>query len=207
MGFSFIFIGSTHGFIDDFSKQRELIKLIKPEFVLCEELEDLKLDSKKRFNELFRKKYISDMTSFDEVKKLIRLCFDKNIKLIGIDFHNLGFDDNLQKKIKNQEKLTKEEKGKLDKITKLREKNHLSKILKYKKKTSRSIIIIIGCWHLRKGSLLIKKLKNYKVILPCDKMGNPLFAPNKNKGIKYTEMVFNDFKNKNKYLKVGKDRG
>ena len=50
------------------------------------------------------------MTSFGEVEKLIKLCFEKKIKLIGIDFHNFGFDENLQKKIKNQKELQKKRK-------------------------------------------------------------------------------------------------
>ena len=45
MNFSFIFIGSTHSFVDDFLKQEEIIELVKPEFVLNEELENLKLDT------------------------------------------------------------------------------------------------------------------------------------------------------------------
>ena len=196
MNYPFILIGSTHGFIDDFLKQKEVIELIKPEFVLCEELEDLALDSGEKFEELFQKRKISNMTSFDEVEKLIKFCSDKNIKLIGIDFHNLRFDNYLQEKIKNQEKLTKEEEEKLDKIIELREKRHLDKILEYKKKTSSPIIVILGCWHLREESLLRKKLKNYKLILPCDEKDKPLFAPDKKREIKYIEIVSNDIKTK-----------
>ena len=187
MNFSFIFIGSTHSFLDDFSKQKEIIKLVKPEFVLSEELENLKLDTEDKFKELLKKKTISNMTSFDEVERLIRLCFDNKIKLIGIDFHNFGFDDYLQKKIKNQEELTKEEEGRLDEITKKREVYHLSKILEYKEKTIRPLVIILGCWHLREDSLLRKKLKDYKIIAPIDDKGKVMFAPSKNKQIKYRD--------------------
>jgi len=186
---SFIFIGSTHGFINDFSKQREVILAVRPEFVLCEELDDLVLNSKGKFEELFKKRRISNMTYFEEVEKLIKLCFEENIKLIGIDFKNFGFDMNLQKKIKNQEDLSPIEEEKLNKISSLREKKHLNKILEYKKKTSYPLVIIVGCWHLREGSLLRKKLKNYKLILPCDKNNKPLFAPNDDKNIKYLEIV------------------
>ncbi|GEM_PF-1331430 len=197
MNFSFIFIGSTHSFLDDFSKQEEVISLVNPEFVLSEDLEDLKLDSEEGLKEILKKRSISNMTSFDEVEKLVRLCFNKKIKLIGIDFHNFGFDDNLQKKIKNQEELTKEEEEGLDKIVKERERYHLSKILEYKKKTSRPIVIILGCWHLREESLLRKGLKNYKIIAPIDKNGKILFASAKNKEIGYGEIISNDTKIKN----------
>src|SRR3989344_5812565 len=132
MSFSFIFIGSTHSFVDDFLKQEEIIELVKPKFVLNEELENLKLDTEDKFKEILEKKFISDMTSFDEVKKIIKLCFEKKINLIGIDFHNFGFDKNLQKKIKNQEELTKGEEERLNKLVEEREKHHLSKILEIK---------------------------------------------------------------------------
>jgi len=191
MSFSFIFIGSAHSFVDDFLKQEEIIELVKPKFVLNEELENLKLDTEDKFKEILEKKFISDMTSFDEVKKIIKLCFEKKINLIGIDFHNFGFDKNLQKKIKNQEELTKGEEERLNKIVEEREKHHLSKILEYKSKTKRPIIIILGCWHLRKDSLLRKRLKNYKIIAPLDENGEVLFEPS-NKEIKYGEIISNE---------------
>ena len=81
MDFSFIFIGNTHSFVNDFLKQKEIIELIKPEFVLSEELENLKLDTEDKVKEILEKKFISDMTSFDEVEKLIKLCFEKKIYL------------------------------------------------------------------------------------------------------------------------------
>jgi hypothetical protein len=191
MDLSFIFIGSTHSFLDDFSKQKEIINVINPEFILSEELEDLKLEDVDQFKEILEKKFISDMTSFGEVEKLVKLCFEKKIKLIGIDFHNFGFDENLQRKIKNQKELTKEEEEKLDKLVEKREKYHLSKILEYKSKTKLPIIIILGCWHLRKNSLLRKRLKNYKIIAPIDNSGEILLEPN-NKDIKYGEIISNE---------------
>ena len=192
MSNSLIFIGSTHGFIDDFAKQKEIIEEENPEFVLCEELENLKLDSKEKFLEIIKKKHFSEMTKFEEVERLVNLCFNKNIKLIGIDFHNFGFDENLQNKIKSQGELTKEEEEKLNEIINKREKYHLSKILECKEKTNKPIIIIIGCWHLREDSLLRKKLKNYKIIAPIDDKGKVMFAPQKDKKIKYGEIILGD---------------
>ena len=191
MNFSLIFIGSTHSFVDDFLKQEEIIKSVKPEFVLSEELENLKLDTEDNVKEILENKFISDMISFDEIEKLIKLCFEKKIKLIGIDFHNFGFDENLQRKIKNQKELTKEDEERLNKIVEEREKLHLSKILEYKSKTKRPLVIILGCWHLRENSLLRKKLKNYKIIAPLDENGEVLFEPN-NSEIKYGEIISNE---------------
>lgn len=192
MNFSFIFIGSTHGFLDDLLKQEEVINTIKPEFILSEELENIKLESEVEFKDFLKKRYFSDMTSFDEIKELVNFCFNKKIKLIGIDFHNFGFDVNLQKKIKNQEKLTYEEEKEINKITNLREKHHLSKILEYKEKTTKPLVIILGCWHLRENSLLRRELKNYKIITPLDKNGKVLFEPDEKREIKYGEIISND---------------
>ena len=189
MAFSLVFIGDTHGFIDDFSKQKEIIEEINPEFVLAERLENLSLDSKEKFENILMKKRISNMTSFEDVKKLIQLCFEKNINLIGIDFKNFGFDDNLQKVIINQGKCNKEEEEKLNKIIEKRQKRHLKIIKEYQNKTKKPAVVIVGCWHLRDDSLLMKSLENYKVIFPCDKNGNLLFEPSGDKNISYCEKV------------------
>lgn len=191
MEHSFIFIGSTHSFINDFIKQKEIITLLNPEFVLSEELENLKLDSGGKFKDILKKRYISEMTSFNEVENLIKLCFEKRISLIGIDFHNFGFNKTLQNKIKNQKELTKQEEEILKEITKKREKRHFSKILEYKEKATKPFVVIIGCWHLRKNSLLRKSLKNYKIIAPLNEEGEVLFEPRENKKIKYGEIISN----------------
>ena len=91
-----------------------------------------------------------------------------------------------RKKIKTQTELTKDEEKNIKKIIKLREKKHLNKILEYQGKTSRPLVIIVGCWHLRKSSLLRKKLKNYKIIIPSDEKGNPLFSPKEVKEVNIT---------------------
>ncbi len=196
MNFSFIFIGHTHSFLDDFIKEKEIIESVNPEFVLSEQLEDLKIDSKEKYEDILKKRKISNMTSFEEIEKLIKLCFNKNIKLIGIDFPNFGFEINLQEKIKNKESLTEIEEEKLKKIIEEREKNHLSKILEYTKKTNLPLVIILGCWHLRKGSFLRKKLANYKIIAPVNEKGEVIFEPKEGKETKYGEITSNGSENK-----------
>jgi len=197
MKISIIFIGNTHSFLNDFIKQKEIIESINPEFVLSEQLEDLKLNSKEKFKEILKKRTISNMSSFEESKELINLCFTRGIKLIGIDFPNFGFNKNLQNKIKNNKELTKDEEKELEKIIKKREKNHLSKILEYKQKTKLPIIVTIGCWHLRKGSFLKEKLDNYKIIAPLNEKGEVIFEPKEGKEMKYGEIISNGSKNKN----------
>ena len=196
MSFSFIFIGDTHGFIDDFKKQEEIISLFNPEFILCENLEDLSLDSKEKFDRVLKNKKISNMTSFDELNRLIKLGYNKKINLIGIDLPNFGFNKLLQNKIKNQEDLSVEEENKIEELLKLRENLHLKKILEYKEKTDKPIIILLGSWHLREHSLLRDSLTNYKIFFPCDKKGNLLIEPPKDKNITYCEIIKNE-KDKN----------
>ena len=186
--FDFIFVGDTHSFLDDFIKQEEVINSVDPNFVLCERLEDLKLDSKEKFRKILRKRYISEMISFNEVERLINLCFKKGTNLIGIDLHNLGFNKALQYKIKNNIRLTEEETNLLKEIIRKREKYHLHKILEYKRKTNKPIVVILGCWYLRRDSLIRRKLNSYKIIAPLNKDGEILFKPT-NKKVTYGEII------------------
>ncbi len=182
-----IFIGDTHGFIDDFDKQKEIINETNPEFVLDERMEDITLDSEDKFISFLKKKQVSNMTSFKEVEDLVKFCKKRRIKLIGIDFRNFGFDKNLQNKIKKQIKLNEEEETLLQEILRKREKRYLEKIREYSKKTDNAIVIILGSWHLREESLIMKKLEKYKVIFPSDKKGNLLIKPNSRDKIIYSE--------------------
>lgn len=187
---SLIFLGDTHGFIKDFLKQKEIILRFKPKFVLCENLEDLSLESEKDYQTILKKKKISDMTSVKEVKELIEFCYRLKIKLIGIDFKNFGFHKNLRLKIKNQEKLSKKEERELEKIITKREERHIRIIKKYLKKTEDiPLIVIIGTWHLRDGSNLMKTFKNCRIIFPCDKKGDLLIKPKGNKEVFYREKI------------------
>jgi len=184
-----IFLGDTHEFVDDFKKQKEAILRFKPEFVLYEKIEDISLKSKKDYLRIIGNKKVSNMTSFKEVERLVKLCYKKKIKLIGIDFKNFGFDKNFRIKIKNQEKLSKKEESKLEKIIKKREKRHIMFIEKYLKKTKKSLVVIIGSWHLRNDSRLIKTFKNCRTIFPCDRKGNLLIEPSGDEEVFYCEKI------------------
>lgn len=192
MNFSFVFMGSTHGFLDDFSKQKEIINKINPEIVLSEELEEYNLDSKRKYKIFLDKRYVSEMTAFEEIKKLTTLCFNKNINLVGIDFKNFGLDKSLQIKIKKQKRLTSEENVRLQKILEKREKRYLEKINTYKQKTKKTLVVIVGCWHLRDKSPLLKKLKNYKIIAPYDEKGKIMLRPSQSKIVTYYEKIENE---------------
>ena len=188
-----IFIGSTHGFIEDYIKQKEIISSVHPDFVLCENLEDYILDSNEKFGDLIKERKISNMTSFEEVEKLIKLCYEKKIKLIGIDFPNFGFNENLQKKIKSQEELNSDEEKEIEDILKKRTENHIKKIEEFLKKTKKPLAVILGSWHLRENSQIRNRLNNYKIIAPCDNDGNLLITPPKEDKINYGE-IYSDGK-------------
>lgn len=187
--FPLIFVAETHGFIDDFKKEKEIVEKYNPDFVLSENLQNIVLDSKIKYERIFIKKKISKMVSFNEIKKLIKLCYQKNIKLIGIDFKNFGFNKQIQNKIKKQEELNKKEQNELEEILKKREENHIKIIKRYLKKTSKPIIVLLGAWHLKENSLIRKSFKGYKVIFPSDEKGNMLIEPQKKSdNIKYGEL-------------------
>lgn len=190
--YSLIFIAETHGFINDFKKESEIIEKYSPEFVLSENMQNLILDSKDKYERILTKKKISKMTSFREVKELIKFCYKKNIKLIGIDLKNFGFNKQIQKKIKKQEELNGKEQKELEEIIKKREEKNIKIIKRYLKKTSKPIIVLLGSWHLRENSLIRKSFKGYKIIFPSDEKGNILIEPPKeNYKLKYGELECN----------------
>ena len=188
MNFSFVFVGDTHGFINDFIKQKKVIENINPDFVLSENMQNISLDSKEKYEEILRNEKISNMVFFEEMKEIIEFCYKKDIKLIGMDLENFGFNDNLQRKIKNKENLSKEEEKDIENIMKKREEKNLEKIKEYQEKADKTIVILIGSWHLRENSSLMTSLNNYKVIFPCDDKGNLLIGPT-NKNISYCERI------------------
>ena len=184
--FSFLFIGDTHGAIDDFQKQKEIIEAYGPEVVLAESLQDLRLDTPKKFKEALKRRFISDNVRFDEVKELIELCQDRGIRLIGIDFHNFGLTGDLQNAVEGEP--THAQKKEIQEIVKKRQEHHLKKIQEYEGKAKKPIVIIVGAWHLQENSLLMTGLTDYKVIFPCDPKGAMLLGPT-GEDIKYCERI------------------
>jgi len=174
--FSFIFIGDTHGFINDFKKQKEIINQVNPEYVLFEKLEDFKLESQEDFNRILQLENISDMTKVNEIKKLIKFCQEKNIKMIGIDFKNFGLNKNLIDVILGKKDITKKEEKEFERILNLRETHQNLIIQKYRNKTSSSIVIILGSWHLRPETQVLNNLTSYVLIYPSVD-GKLIFEP------------------------------
>jgi len=188
----FVFVGDTHGFIDDFSKQKEIIERINPRIILSESMQDISLVTNEDYIKIFQRKKISEMISFEEMEPLMKLCHKKKIKLIGMDFHNFGFNEKLQKIVKGEIKPLKKDINEIKRITKSRQTRHLEMLKKFENKSKNSILVLIGAWHLSEDSLIMKSLKNYKIIFPCDKHGKILTKPSKAGDIHYCVRVKNE---------------
>lgn len=128
----FIFLGLSHGFINDFDKEKELIEEVKPEIVLSEEMENKKLISEEDYENFLKKKVHSFMTSFEGVEKLVNLCKEKKIKLIGIDLENFGFSKGVAFKIKKGKSFSPKEEIEINSLVKRREEIHLKKYFNLK---------------------------------------------------------------------------
>lgn len=191
--FSFIFVGDSHGFINDFKKQKEIIEKVEPEFILSEQLENNVLDSEQKYKTFLKDKKSSKMTSFKEIKDLVNWGYTKKIKLIGIDFENFGLDLKLRSIIKGKGIPSKEDRIEINKILSKRNIHHLKLIRKYSKLSKKPLVILLGTWHLREESLLMKSLNNYIVIYPSNEEGKLLIEPPKDKiKIKYFQRIKNE---------------
>jgi len=182
-----IFLGDTHGFINDFEKQKELIERFSPEYVLYEQLNDLELFNERDFELLLNSKSISDMTSFEEVENIIRLCKSKNIKLIGIGLKNFGLKGDLQKIIKGKKEPSEKEIREIESLQGKREQTQKSIIQKFLNLSKKPILVITGSWHLREKSPL-RDFPEYLLIIPTDKSGDLILGPPEDGFIKFSEV-------------------
>ncbi|MDI6738526.1 MAG: hypothetical protein QME12_08525 [Nanoarchaeota archaeon] len=174
--FFIIFIGDTHGYMDDFRMQKQVIEKVNPDYVLYEQMNNKKLVTKAEFMAMLKNKSVSTLTEVDEVRPLLKICIKNNLPLIGIDFKNFGISwaGRFKHKLDNQQSFTKKEKEELKRIYKIREKQQLRMIRQYAKKGK--IVVITGAHHLRKNSPLIKGISHFMAILPhCN--GEPAFGP------------------------------
>lgn len=181
-----LFLGLTHGFLDDFKKLKEIFKKVHPKLILHESLENVKLISSYDYKKFLKDKKISNLILLEHVQKTINFCYKKKLPLIGIDFKNYLLNKYLIDKIHLNKRLSIKEKIILKKIMRKRENHHVKLIEKYNKLSEGPILICLGSWHLRRNSILVKKFKGTKIIFPSDKNGNLLTKSIKGK-IKYVE--------------------
>lgn len=187
--FSFIFLGDTHGYWNDFSKQKEIIDAVRPEIVLCEQLQNKKLDTKRDYQEILLSKFISDTVEFEQMEKLITLCHKRKISLIGIDRYNYSFSAQILNALKTNT-VTQQQSEEMEALAFQREKEQAKSLKKYVGFSSKPILVIVGTWHLRDNSPLFQGLLNYAVIFPVDENNKPLYGPKSTQekyGVKYVE--------------------
>jgi len=182
-----VFLGDTHGFINDFEKQKELIERFSPEYVLYEQLNDLELTNEKDFELLLNSNSVSEMTSVEEIKDILLLCKSKNIKLIGIDLKNFGLEGELQKIVKGEKEPSEKEMAEIESLQEKREQVQKTKIQEYLNLSKKPILVITGSWHLReKGPL--RSFTEYLLIIPTDKSGELILGPPEDGFIKFSEI-------------------
>ena len=176
------FVGSTHGYADDFAQQKKAILAADCEYVLSEQLQNLRAESPLEYKKLLKEKLT------EEDRKLIVLCARNRKKLVGIDLKEFGFTKHLQAVVDGKEKATPEDKRRLNDILKRRVARQLNMTQRYTRISKKSVVVIVGAWHLRKGSPLRKAFSHYTLVYPCDKEGNMLLKPERH--IEFRTKVF-----------------
>lgn len=183
-----VFITDAHGQVNTFEKIKEIIDKYKPVFVLAESLENNNILSEYNFTKIMKKKKISNMTSMEEVKELIKLCHKKNIKLIGIDFENFLIGRKLQTKINRNMNLTEDEEKELESLALRRENKHVKMIGKYLELSRKPIVVIIGAWHFRKNSQIRRTFDHYILYYLSNPKGEMVLGPTKEK-LEWKELI------------------
>lgn len=149
--------------MNDAAKIREALETYNPEFFLCEQVEDLKFETKEDFDKFYRQKKVSEMTEFNDIVDMVEFCQRKNIRLIGTDLHNLGIPKEIARKISEKKPIGEGEKFIVEMALPDRTKKQIETIQEYLKKTNRPIVVSVGAWHLRENSELRNAFDYYKV--------------------------------------------
>ncbi|MEK6894466.1 MAG: hypothetical protein AABX10_03305 [Nanoarchaeota archaeon] len=153
-----VLFGEYHGFINQIDVQKRVIEEVKPNYFLYEMLEWKKiLDDKdaKKFLSTSDQDGFSVVSSYGQLKPIIKLCRRFDLPIIGCDLKNMGVNNGWRKN-----KFSKE---KADKITKRRELQQAKVINQYVSKGL--TFALLGDYHLRKNSFLWQKLKEKKFIV------------------------------------------
>ena len=174
-----VLVTDAHGYVKTFDKIKEIIERYKPVFVLSEDMENHKVESDFEFNQFIKKNKVSNMTPVSTVKELVKLCHKNKIKLIGIDFENFLMDRKMQTKIKRNMDFTEEEDKEYWSLVHRRENKHVKMIGKFLDISRKPVVVIVGAWHLRKGSLIRKSFGHYHLVYMADSKGGMVLGPTK----------------------------
>jgi len=154
-----VLFGEYHGFINQIQIQKKIIKNARPDFFLYEMLEEKKIlkdkDAKKFLNNSNDKNF-SVISTYGELKPIIKLARSFNLPIIGCDIKDMGCRDKngVKKKFSLKE-------GKM--ITKNRELRQSKIINEY---VSRGVVFaLLGNYHTRRNSLVLSKLKTENILI------------------------------------------
>ena len=180
-----ILFGEYHGFPGQISILRKIVKNVGADFFLYEMLEEEKILNNKDTKIFLNKSNntnFSFISTYGQLKPIIRLARDLSLPIIGCDLKNMGCKDKDWRK----NKFSREE-GK--RLTHKRELKQVSIINKYVRKGI--VFTLLGCYHLRKNSLVLPKLKSKKVIIirPSFKWNEKFNHPGKIKGYRNPYIV------------------
>ncbi len=184
-----LFVGDTHGFLDDMAVLRRVIITTAPAYVLAEQLQEVSLRTPAEYAAVRRRKRLSATVSIAEIQPLINLCQERGIALIGIDLQNFGFTPHLLRVVSGDCPPTPADKKALRRLATRRERHQRAMINRYAKRSTLPVVVIIGAWHLRTGSPLLKGLHHSTLIIPVDAAGNLLVEPPMNGTAHFREQV------------------
>lgn len=153
-----VLFGEYHGFIKQIHVQRKIIQSVRPDFFLYEMLEEdkiLNIKDAKKFLSKSDSKDFSVISTYGQLKPIVRLARSFDLSIIGCDIKNMGVNKDWRKK-----KFSHEE---AKRITNNRELRQAKIINQYSSKGL--VFALLGKYHLRKNSLVLSKLKVKRVVI------------------------------------------
>lgn len=157
-----IFFAETHGILDELKIQDEIISNLKPVCYLYELLEETILILDRDFINFLEKnnsEKFSIISSFGELKPVVRLAKKHGLPLIGCDVKNMYRN--------NRDFLKETDFNKEKEIMSKREERQIEVIRKSLKSYGAPVFVSIGIFHLRKNSPIFNEFKsNYIFIYP-----------------------------------------
>ena len=154
-----VLFGEYHGFLNQILVQRKIIQSVRPDFFLYEMLEEDKVLNEKDAKKFLSKsdsKDFSFISTYGQLKPIIRLAKILDLPIIGCDIKNMG----CKNKDWRKKKFSHEE---AKKITNKRELKQVEVINQY---TSKGLVfVLLGDYHLRKNGLVLSKLRERKAII------------------------------------------
>ncbi|MEK6861827.1 MAG: hypothetical protein AABY07_07720 [Nanoarchaeota archaeon] len=156
-----IFFAETHGILDELKIQEKIISKLKPTRYVYELLEEGKITSEKGFKKFLdnkNSKRFSVISSYGELKPTVRLAKKYHLPMVGCDVKNMyRTKRNFLSDINTNE----------EEIMRKREERQAKVIKESLNCYGFPIFVSVGAFHLRKNSLIFKKIKsNFIIVYP-----------------------------------------